>query len=101
MTAYIVGALAAFGLIRLVHSPDWLGALSIVSSLVSGAVTSAFQKKLDIMSVSVGKIVTAVLMGIATVVLLTLVSYWRTQHSDIDARRYITASGNIGMKPQQ
>lgn len=99
LAAYIVGALAAFGLIRLAREPDWLSAVSIVSSLVSGAVTSTIQKKLDTMSVPLGRIVTAILAGIATVVILNLVSYWHAQHADIDARRYITASGNISIGP--
>jgi hypothetical protein len=101
LAAYIVGVLAAFGLIRLANEPDWLSAVSIVSSLVSGVVTSTIQKKLDTMSVPLGRIVTAILAGIVTVVLLTLVSYWHAQHTDIDARGYITASGNTNIDPGQ
>jgi hypothetical protein len=101
LTAYIVGALAAFGLIRLVHAPDWLSAVSIASSLVSGAVTSIIQKKLDIMSVPLGRIVAAILVGIATIILPTLIAYWHAEFTDIDARNHITATGNISMHPKQ
>jgi hypothetical protein len=97
--SYLVGVFGTFGLIRLAHAPDWLSAASFAGSLVSGAVASILQKKLDAMSFSLGRIVTAILAGIATVVLPTLLSYWHAQYADIDARRYITPYDNTSMRP--
>jgi hypothetical protein len=99
LAAYLVGVFGTFGLIRLAHSPDWLSTASFAGSLVSGAVAGIFQKKLDAMSVSLGRIMTAILVGLATVVLPTLLSYWHAQHTDLDARGYITADHNISMNP--
>lgn len=101
LTAYIVGALGAFGLTRLVHAPDWLSALSIVISLVSGAVTSIIQKNLDTLSVPLSRIVAAILAGVATVLLPIIILDLRAQYLDIDARKYITASGNKNIHPGQ
>lgn len=101
LAAYIVGALATFGLIRLVHSPDWLSAVTIISSLAGGAANSAVQKKLPDIRVPLSHIIASSLLGIATVVIWTLVSFWNTQNSDIDVLQYITASDNTGIKPRE
>ena len=97
LTAYLVAALATFGMIQLAHDSDWIAAVALVGSLVGGVATNIIQKKLDAMSALWGHIATAIAAGIATVAVLALAVYWYEQNAEIDARRHITASGNIGM----
>lgn len=102
LVVYIIGALAAFGFIRLAHAPDWLSAVSITISLVSGAITSVVEKKLDdAKSIPLGRLATVALLGAATVVLAALTDYWQGQHADFDALAFISSSNNVGMEGAQ
>jgi hypothetical protein len=98
-TAYIVGALFAYGLIRLTQEPDWIGAVSIASSLVSGIAASVIQSKLDAISIGLKSITMAAVAGISTVAAVCFILHLREQYSDIDAEEYIVPVSNAGVHP--
>jgi hypothetical protein len=99
VAAYMFGALFVYGLIRLTHEPDWISAVSIASSLVSGVVASVIQSKIDTMSVPLKSIVIAILAGISTMVALFFILHLHEQYSSIDAEEYVTPTKNTGVRP--